>query len=146
MTRALMTESECDKVVELAEEYRERLTNLSWFMRVLNESIAREANREDGVKGRFWEGRFKSQALLDEAALLSAMAYVDLNPIRAGIAFIPEQSDHTSIQSRIETLAAEETAAPVSVALVQFNYPYNLLIFCIKLNRHRTLKLQHLFP
>ena len=122
-TKALMTESECDKVVELAEEYRERLTNLSWFMRVLNESIAREANREDSVKGRFWEGRFKSQALLDEAALLSAMAYVDLNPIRAGIAFTPEQSDHTSIQSRIDGLAAEETVVPLSVPLTENTLP-----------------------
>ncbi|MBN2701103.1 MAG: hypothetical protein JXR29_06605, partial [Methylothermaceae bacterium] len=92
-----------------AETYRERLYDLSWFMRVLNESIAREANNEDGVKGRFWEGRFKSQALLDEKGLLAAMAYVDLNPIRAGIAETPEASDFTSIQERIQALASNET-------------------------------------
>jgi len=102
-----MGKVECEKVSELAEGYRERLTDVSWFMRVLNGSIAREANREDGVKGRFWEGRFKSQALLDEVALLSAMAYVDLNPIRASIARTPEQSGYTSIQARIEALAAD---------------------------------------
>jgi hypothetical protein len=70
-------------------------------MKCLNEPIAREANAEDGVTGHFWQSRFSSQALLDEAAVLTAMAYVDLNPIRAGIAATPEESDYTSIQQRI---------------------------------------------
>jgi REP element-mobilizing transposase RayT len=82
-------------------EYRGRLHDISWFMRCLNEPIARWANAEDNVTGRFWEGRFKSQALLDEAAVIAAMAYVDLNPVRAGMAETPEDSDYTSIQQRI---------------------------------------------
>src|SRR5512137_1038732 len=71
---------------ERIAKLRKRLSSLSWFMGRLNEFIARAANQEDKVKGRFWESRFKCQALLDEAATVSCMVYVDLNPIRAGVA------------------------------------------------------------
>ncbi len=88
-------------LLETVEVYRNRLMDISWFMRLLNQSIATKANREDNCTGHFWEGRFKSQALLDDAALAACMAYVDLNPVRANIANTPETSAHTSVKSRV---------------------------------------------
>jgi REP element-mobilizing transposase RayT len=86
---------------------RERLQSLSWFMKCLKEPLSRLANREDHTRGAFFEGRFKSVAILDEESLLATCAYIDLNPIAAGIAELPETSEHTSIRERVEHVKAQ---------------------------------------
>lgn len=102
-----------------AAVWRRRLSDISWFMRALNEPIARQANKEDGCTGKFWEARFKSQALLDEKAVERCMAYVDLNPIRAGLAETLDTSDHTSIKHRLKL---NNTKTP-SKYLMEFKEP-----------------------
>jgi len=80
---------------------RERLSSLGWFMKALKEPLARLANKEDDCKGTFWESRYKSIAILDDEALLATCAYIDLNPVAAGIAAAPETSQHTSVRQRV---------------------------------------------
>ena len=104
------TESELNTIrrcpVRLAE-IRSRLSNISWWMRLLCQRVATRSNREDEENGRFFQDRYKAVRLLDEASLLACAAYVDLNPIRAAIAETLETSDHTSLQRRMETLKNE---------------------------------------
>jgi hypothetical protein len=97
-----LTAFEQSTVSDIVNLWRSRLSSISWFMRCLNQPIAHQANREDKCTGKFWESRFTSQALKSEEALLSCMTYVDLNPLRAGMADTPEHSEYTSIQERVQ--------------------------------------------
>jgi len=85
---------------------RSRLSDISWWMRLLSQNIAQRANKEDGELGKFWQARYRAVRLLDETAILACAAYVDLNPIRAAIATTIEDSDFTSAQKRAAELMA----------------------------------------
>jgi len=90
---------------------RTKLGSLSHFMQALNQPIAQAANLEDGCTGKFWEGRYKCQRLEDDSAVLSAMAYVDLNPVRANMADDLPTSDYTSAQRRIQRIENNKRVA-----------------------------------
>lgn len=111
-----LTEAEALKIHDMINTWRERLASISWFMRMLNQYIATLANNEDGCTGHFWEGRFKSQALLDEQALAAAMTDVDLNPIRANMADSPETSEYTSVSQSGHT-QREQSHSALSASL-----------------------------
>ena len=90
-----------------SRRHAQRLQSLSWFMKCLKEPLSRLANRQEQTRGAFFEGRFKSVAILDEESLLAICAYIDLNPVAAGIAEVPETSAHTSIKQRVEHVEAQ---------------------------------------
>ncbi|TWT71792.1 transposase [Crateriforma conspicua] len=96
---------------ERLAEIRRRLSDISWFMRALAEPIARMANKQDDCTGRFWEGRFKCQRIVDEAGLLACSMYVDLNPVRAAMADSPDHSPNTSGYDRIEAERGKQIPA-----------------------------------
>lgn len=108
LTDSCLSPAEQDTLRSTIAIYRQRLTSLSWYMKCLNEPIARMANSEDGCSGHFWEARFHSQALVTERALICAMAYVDLNPVRAGITKNPESASFTSIRTRTKGIDNEQ--------------------------------------
>jgi len=122
-----LLEAELTLVNGCIVEYRRRLASLSWFMKCLNEPIARQANKEDGCTGHFWEARYKSYPLLTEEALLSCLAYIDLNPIRANIAKTPETSDYTSIKERIKPAFQLDTAVEEQIKLGALRY-FNVIL------------------
>jgi len=110
------------------ELYRERLGSLSWFMSRLNEPLAKQSNKEENCTGSFWEGRYSAQALLDEAAVLSCMAYVDLNPVRAKITEKLEESKNTSIKKRLEetkTVSPQDVQATLDSAVSAITNQFN---------------------
>jgi hypothetical protein len=89
---------------------RRRLSDISWWMRLLCQPLAAKANREENQLGRFWQGRFRAIRICDEATLLACAASVDLDSIRAALAQTLEGSDHTSAQRRVESRGCDAEA------------------------------------
>ena len=114
-----LNKTQLKEVKQLVAKWRQRLMDISWFMRSVNEPIARKANAEDDCTGQFWDGRFKSQALLDNTAVLARTASVNLNPIRAKVKDTPETPEFTSIQRRIQAIRQKKYGAPAQPAFLE---------------------------
>ncbi len=109
------------------EKYRKRLCDLGWFMKEVKEPLARLCNKEDGHKGTFFEGRFKSIAVLDDEALVGTAIYIDLNPFAAGLSKAPELSVYTSLYTRIQHARAHGELD--AIYLARFGSPVAMITF-----------------
>ncbi len=105
---------DADKVIAI----RSRLSDISWWMRLLSQKIAQRANAEDEMSGKFWQSRYRAVRLIDEAAILACAAYVDLNPIRAAMAKSIDESQFTSARLRLRASneSIEDTPRRIDVA------------------------------
>jgi len=80
--------------------WREKLSNISEFVKDLKQRFSRVYNRDNNRKGYFWGDRFKSVLLESGKAVRGCMAYIDLNPIRANMVKRPEDYPWSSIHLR----------------------------------------------
>ena len=90
------TQKEIDVIANSPVEVKKirmRLSDISWWMRILCQKIGTRANQDDQENGKFFQGRFKAVRLLDDEAVLACSTYVDLNPIRASMAKSIEKSE-----------------------------------------------------
>ena len=116
------TEFEIKRIVNNPEKLatiRSRLSDISWWMRLLSQHIAQRANKEDGETGKFFQARYRAVRMLDEAAIAACSAYIDLNPIRAGLARSIDTSDYTSAQKRARDLQAKAIATIIESVAAQ---------------------------
>jgi REP element-mobilizing transposase RayT len=79
------------------EHYRQRLFDVSEYMRNIQSAYARWYNRSHQRRGRFWADRFKSVYLQNLQAVIDCMLYVELNPVRAGLVERPEEWKGSSV-------------------------------------------------
>ena len=83
--------------------FRIKLASLSEFVRDIKVNFARYYNRRHNRKGYFWGDRFKSVIVDKGETLVNCLAYIDLNPIRAGIVKKPEEYRWNSIGYHLQT-------------------------------------------
>jgi REP element-mobilizing transposase RayT len=99
---------------------RERFSSLSEFVREIKVGFSRYYNRRHGRRGYFWGDRFKSVIVEKGETLINCLAYIDLNPVRAGIVKRPEQYRWNSLGYHIQTNNKRQLLS-TDFGLQQFN-------------------------
>jgi len=82
---------------------REKLSSLSEFIRGIKVGFARYYNRHHNRRGYFWGDRFKSVIVDKGETLVNCLAYIDLNPLRAGLVDRPEDYRWNSLGYHLQT-------------------------------------------
>ncbi len=116
---------------DLKESYLKRMGNVCFFMKGLKQEFTQWFNRIHQRSGTLWESRYKSVLIngMDAEALAMMSAYIDLNPIRAGIVEDPkdyrwcsyaeassgQEAAQQGVQQVINTLRAFRNAEPVGL-------------------------------
>ena len=83
--------------------YREKLSNLSEYVKEIKQRFARYYNKQNNRSGYFWGDRFKSVIVEDGDTLINCLAYIDLNPVRANMVEKPEDYRWSSIGYHVQT-------------------------------------------
>ena len=88
---------------EIIEKYRTKLASLSEFMKDVKQNFSKYYNKLHDRRGTFWGERFKSLIVEKGETLINCLAYIDLNPVRAGIVERPEEYRWNSIGYHVQT-------------------------------------------
>ncbi|MDM8517582.1 hypothetical protein QUF76_15405 [Desulfobacterales bacterium HSG16] len=102
------------------EYYREKWSNLSEFVRDIKQSFSRFYNKLHNRKGTLWGERFKSVIVEEGQTLINCLAYIDLNPVRAGIVDLPEDYRWSSLGYHIQS-KNKDNFLSTDFGLVEFN-------------------------
>ena len=87
--------------------WRRKLCNLSEYVKDIKQRFSRYYNREHNRRGYFWGDRFKSVIVERGETLINCLAYIDLNPVRAGLVKRPEDYRWSSLGYHVQTNNAE---------------------------------------
>jgi hypothetical protein len=85
------------------ERFKKKLCSLSWYVKEIKQGFSRYFNKKYGRRGTLWGERFKSLIVEDGLTLVNLLAYVDLNPVWAGIVKRPEEYRWCSLGYHVQS-------------------------------------------